>query len=127
MNSTMTASDVLKMYMDEDLPEFSEIELRGVNQIGNFGNSPIHVACVRGSVVEVQALLDGGANFNAVGELRNTPLHEAVGQGHIEVVQLLLRAGVAPLELNEFGQTALDIAMMKGRDDIADLIRQAAG
>ncbi|MBB6593737.1 ankyrin repeat domain-containing protein [Ralstonia solanacearum] len=126
MKATLNAADVLKRYMNEDLPEFSEISLENVNQVGNFGNSPIHVACVRGSVVEVQALLDGGANVNAIGELGNTPLHEAAGQGHIEVVRLLLAAGAVPLEPNEFGETALDISTMKGRGDIANLIRQAA-
>ncbi|MGR3831832.1 ankyrin repeat domain-containing protein [Ralstonia pseudosolanacearum] len=94
MKSTLTAADVLKRYTDEDLPEFSEVALEDVNQIGNFGNSPVHVACVRGNVLEVQALLDGGANMNAIGELGNTPLHEAVGQGHIEVA--LLHKPAAP-------------------------------
>lgn len=122
----LTATDVLKKYMDEDLPEFSEIPLEDVNQVGNFGNSPIHVACVRGNIAEVRALLDGGANVNAIGELGNTPLHEASGQGHIEVVRLLLAAGATPLENNDFGETALDISTRKRYDDIADLIRQAA-
>ncbi|MHA6863792.1 ankyrin repeat domain-containing protein [Ralstonia pseudosolanacearum] len=126
MKSTLTAADVLKRYTDEDFPEFSEVALEDVNKIRNFWNSPVHVACVRGNVLEVQALLDGGANVTAIVELGNTPLHEAVGQGHIEVVRLLLMPGAVPLKPNEFGETALDISVMKGHEDIANLLRQAA-
>ena len=126
MTSMLAATDVLKRYRDEQLPEFSEIPLEDVNQVGNFGNSPLHIACVRGSLPEVQALLEAGADVNAAGELSNTPLHEAAGQGHIEVVRLLLAAGASPLEPNEFGETALDIATKKRYDDVAELIRHAS-
>lgn len=126
MTSMLAATDVLKRYRDEELPEFSEVALEDVNQVGNFGNSSIHIACVRGSLPEVQALLGDGADVNAAGELSNTPLHEAAGQGHIEVVRLLLATGARPLEPNEFGETALDVATKKRHDDVADLIRQAS-
>ena len=113
MTSMLAATDVLKRYRDEQLPEFSEIPLEDVNQVGNFGNSPLHIACVRGSLPEVQALLEAGADVNAAGELSNTPLHEAAGQGHIEVVRLLLAAGASPLEPKRY-------------DDVAELIRHAS-
>jgi len=61
-----------------------------VNQAGNFGDRPIHVACIRGDLEEIGALVHEGADVNATGELGNTPLHEAVGQGHIGVVKALL-------------------------------------
>jgi hypothetical protein len=75
----MTAADVLKRYMEEDLPEFCELVLEHVNQPGNFGNLPIHVAAVRGLPEELDALIAGGADVNAAGELGNRPLHEAIG------------------------------------------------
>jgi len=66
----MNADDVLKRYKDEDLPDFSGIELSDVNQAGIFGDAPIHVAAIRGRTDEITALLDGGADANASGSGR---------------------------------------------------------
>src|SRR5215468_7498332 len=97
----ITAKAVLRRYKDEELPEFSEIALEDVNQVGNFGDRPLHVACVRGNLEEIAALLEGGADVNAAGELGNRPLHEAVGQGHLAVVQFLLDHGASVQEMND--------------------------
>jgi ankyrin repeat protein len=112
----------LRRYKDEELPAFCEISLEDVNQIGNFGDRPIHVACARGNLEEISALLDGGADVNAAGEIGNRPLHEAVGQGHLTVVQFLLDHGASIHETNDEQMTALDIAKLLGRDDIADVL-----
>ena len=122
-NSKLTASDVLRRYQDEYLPEFSEIELHDVNQVGIFGTRPIHVAASRGSIEEVIALLEGGADVNAVGELGNTPLHDAVGLERAETVKVLLKYGATSAKKNEWGQTPLDMAVLCGRKDIADLMK----
>jgi ankyrin repeat protein len=119
----LTASDVLRRYREEELPEFSEIVLEGVNQIGIFGNRPIHVAATRGSVEELIALIQSGADVNAVGEHGSTPLHDAVGQQKLEAVKVLLNHGALPTSKDEWGSTPFDIAMMHGRNDIADLLK----
>jgi ankyrin repeat protein len=122
MSGKLIAIDVLHRYVDEELPEFSSVELNDVNQIDNFGNQPIHVACVRGDIEEVLTLLEAGADINAVGELGNTPLHEAIGQGYKNIVQLLLQQG-ASLELrNRFNQTPLDIALISGKNELAHIL-----
>jgi uncharacterized protein len=117
-----TAEAVLRRYKDEELPEFSEVALEDVNQVGNFGDRPLHVACVRGNLEEVAALLEGGADVNAAGELGNRPLHEAVSQGHLTVVRFLLDHGASVHEMNDEQMTALDIAKLRGRHDIADIL-----
>lgn len=122
MSEKMTVAEVLRRYTDEDLPEFCEVTLDNLNRVGNFGNYPIHVACVRGLLPEVGALLEGGADANAIGELGNRPLHDAVGQGHIDVVKLLLQFGASSSEKNDFGSTPLDIARQGGRQDIVDIL-----
>lgn len=89
----MTANEVLDKYKQEELPEFCGVNLNSVNKKGVFGNYPLHVACVRGDVVKVKALLVGGAKINALGELNNTALHDATGQENLTIVELLLEFG----------------------------------
>ena len=121
----LTAAEVLRRYKDEDLPAFCEITLEDVNQVGNFGERPLHVASVRGNIEEIGALIHAGADVNAPGELGNTPLHEAVGQEHITAIKFLLDHGASVTTTNEFGQTPLDIARLKGRYDIVKLMETA--
>jgi ankyrin repeat protein len=125
-NNELTAADVLRRYKEEDQPEFSGLPLDGVNQVGNFGNYPIHVAATRGAVDELKALIDGGADVNAVGEKRMTPLHEAVGQEHLDAAHLLLASGARLTDKNEWGETALDIARRHKRDDLIELLEGAS-
>jgi ankyrin repeat protein len=119
----LTAAEVLQRYKDEDLPAFVEITLEDVNQVGNFGERPLHVASVRGNMDEVAALIHAGADVNAPGDLSNTPLHEAIGQGHVGVIKFLLDHGATPSAKNEFGQTPLDIARLNERYDIVKLLQ----
>lgn len=109
----MNFNDVLKRYIEENLPEFVCLTLSEVNQVGNFGNTPLHVACTRGIVEEVEALIKADANVNAIGEHDSTPLHDAAEQGHILVVKLLLSHGASVNLKNEFGRTPLDIAIVQ--------------
>lgn len=118
----LTATDVLQRYTEEDLPEFCELALTDVNQRGNFGNYPIHVAAIRGALDELAALVAGGARVNARGEQGNTPLHEAAGQGHVEAVRFLLQCGALRSVKNGVGLTPLDVAKMSRRDEIARLL-----
>lgn len=116
------AADILKRYREEDLPEFSGVDLIFVNQTGVFGNAPIHIACVRGSIDEVNALINGGADVNATGECGNTPLHDAVGQGNNEIIKILVDLGCRLTVKNYFGETPFDIAKINNRLDIMELL-----
>jgi len=121
----MNADDVLKRYKDEDLPDFSGMDLSGVNQVGIFGDAPIHVAAIRGRIDEITALLDGGADVNASGEAGNTPLHEAVMQGQVEAAALLRERGGDPDRRNDFGGTPLDIARARKNRRLIKLLEGA--
>jgi ankyrin repeat protein len=118
----LTAAEVLRRYQEEDLPEFVERQL-DVNQAGNFGNYPIHVAAVREDIDELQALINAGADVNAIGEKHSTPRHDAVGQGDTEAVKLLLARGARATIKNQWGGTALDVARIYKRDDLIELLR----
>ena len=118
----LTAEDVLRRYKEE-LPEFLEMELKDVNQAGNSGSRPIHIAATRGSTDELMALIAGGADVNASGDCGATPLHDAAGQGHADVVKILLKHGASPLKKNDWNYTPADVALAHGRKDIADLLK----
>ncbi|OWJ68664.1 ankyrin repeat domain-containing protein [Inquilinus limosus] len=118
----MNADDVLRRYKDEDLPAFSGIDLSDVNQVGVFGEMPIHVAASRGRTDEIAALLEDGADVNASGELGNTPLHEAVMQNRFEATKLLLERGADPNRTNEFGGSPLDAARARQHGRLVRLL-----
>lgn len=122
-SKNLTAGQVLRRYKDEDLPAFCEIPLEDVNQVGNFGERPLHVASSRGIMEEIAALVEAGAEVNAPGDLGNTPLHEAVGQGHLMAVKYLLDHGASPDAQNEFGETPLDQARQANRHDIVEALQ----
>lgn len=122
----LKAHEVLDKYNEENLPDFCE-SLTDVNQVGTFGNRPIHLACYRGNMADLVALVEGGADVNAAGDLGSTPLHEAAEEGHIDVVKFLLEKGAARHIKNEFGNTASDAATLRGWDEIAKLLQSADG
>lgn len=93
-----------------------------VNTRGLFGNTPLHVAAIRGDVEMVTLLLNAGAEVNAVGEYGDTPLHEAVSQGHSQVVQLLLSHGASKTATNWDGQTPFCLARLKECHEIETLL-----
>jgi hypothetical protein len=119
----LSAAEVLRLYKEEDLSAFAEIALEDVNQLGNFGERPLHVAASRGILEEVAALVTAGSHINVKGDLDNTPLHEAVAQGNTDVVHYLLAHGARADVRNEFGSTPLDVARRKGRDDLIEAMR----
>jgi ankyrin repeat protein len=118
----LTGRGVLARYVAERLPEFAGIRLDGVNVQGNFGDYPLHIACVRGLTEEVLALIDAGADVNAAGATGNTPLHEAVSQAHAEVIAILLAKGANPLAEDEDGVTPVDMARNMRRKSLVALL-----
>ena len=122
MKNSSSAIKILNDYELEDLPEFVGLGNIDVNTRGNFGNFPLHIACIRGLESEVVGLIDGGATLDSRGEFGNTPMHEAVGQDHIQIVKILLDAGAKQLEKNDWGQTPIDIARQLGLYNIELLL-----
>lgn len=90
----------------EDTPEI------GPHTRSRVGDTPLHIAAVRGEVQTVGWLLEAGADINTGGEIGYTALHYAVEHGHPEVVRLLLQRG-ANREIRFFeshaGETALEL------------------
>ena len=120
----LKAHEVLGKYNEESLPDFCD-PLSDVNQVGTFGNRAIHLACYRGNLADVVALIEGGADVNAVGDLDSTPLHEAAERGHIDIAKFLLEKGASKNLKNYFGRTAAETAKVHGFDDLARLLHFA--
>jgi hypothetical protein len=123
-------SNELQEFFDEirDLPEFVGLgeACSGSSTRGLFGDTPLHVAAIRGDAHIIALLLDAGAEIDARGEYGHTRLHEAASQGHIEVVKLLLSRGADPGVRNDWGQTAKEIAQIGGKHGIEILFSDVA-
>jgi uncharacterized protein len=117
--SKLTAADVLRRYVDEELPAFCGIENLTVDTKGLFGETPLEIASVRGSEEELVALLDGGADVNAKGEHGFTALHQAASFGHAKLVEHLIERGADSSMRNDWGQTAQELA---ASNEIKDLL-----
>ncbi|HBL98210.1 TPA: hypothetical protein DDZ86_01035 [Candidatus Dependentiae bacterium] len=89
--------------------------------------TPLHIACARGSVDNVKALINAGANPN-VYSIYGVPLHRAfrfyqvdlsnkIGlfgeEKFFEIVKMLIRAGANPFIENRHGEKALPYAERK--------------
>ena len=120
----LTAEEVLARYNDETYPDFCD-PLTDVNQIGTFGNRPIHMASYRGAIKELKALVSAGAEINVVGEMGSTPLHEAVRGRHLEAVRFLLGHCADVTARDEFGHTPLELARIEGQYEIIALLEAA--
>ncbi|XP_019751029.1 BRCA1-associated RING domain protein 1 isoform X2 [Hippocampus comes] len=57
------------------------------------GETPLHLAAIKGDVEGVKGLLDQGADPNLKDNAGWTPLHEACNLGHLVVVEALLSRG----------------------------------
>ncbi|XP_058807666.1 tonsoku-like protein [Phymastichus coffea] len=57
------------------------------------GETPLHVACIKGNVQNVEKLLEENHPTDVYDNCGWTPLHEASNHGHIDIVRLLVKAG----------------------------------
>ena len=115
--SKLSAQDVLRRYAKD-----YSVELTDVNQRETpAGDAPLHTACIRGKIDEVQALVEGGADVNMQGEEGYTPLHYAVDGGHGDIVRLLLHNGASTSTRSTFGRTPRELAEANGFDHIVRL------
>lgn len=99
-------------------PGWEDLSTMDIHFRNGLGETPLHIAAIRGDAQAVGDLLALGANPNIRGEHGFTALHEAVLQEHVEVVRLLLEHGASRTEQNDWGQTAADIARLHKCDEI---------
>jgi ankyrin repeat protein len=104
-----------------DYPDFCD-PVADVNQVGTFGNRPLHLISWQGNVDEIRILVESGAEVNVKGDMGSTPLHDAAQAGQLEAVKVLLQYGAKPDTVDEFGKTPCDWADLNGHSEIAKVL-----
>jgi uncharacterized protein len=100
----MTTQEVIDFYKICDFLSLSDIEDLRPSSIGLFGETMLHVACQRGELEEIEAILDSGeADINLPGDMGRTPLLEALAFGNLDAVKTLLLRGANWRVIDEFG------------------------
>ncbi|XP_072267536.1 ankyrin repeat domain-containing protein 12 isoform X2 [Pyxicephalus adspersus] len=98
-----------------------------VNKRNERGETPLHMAAIRGDLSQVKELIRLGANVNVKDFAGWTPLHEACNVGCYEVAKVLIAAGA---DVNTQGlddDTPLHDAANSGHRDIVKLLLRHGG
>src|SRR3989338_909581 len=74
-----------------------------LNAQNNYGEAPLHSACMRGNIVAVRFILEKQANPNITTKIGETPLHYAVRANNIDIVKDLLAHDADPRLLSDNG------------------------
>lgn len=98
-----------------------------VNGRDKLGETPLHLAAVRGYKETSQLLIAKGADVNAGDKRGLTPLHAAAWMGHKEIVAMLIGEGADVNARDEDGVAALHTAALAGhRETVSLLIARGA-
>ncbi|XP_034470625.1 ankyrin repeat domain-containing protein 12 isoform X1 [Hippoglossus hippoglossus] len=98
-----------------------------VNKRNERGETPLHMAAIRGDAKQVKELISLGADVNVKDFAGWTPLHEACNLGYYDVAKVLISAGA---EVNTQGlddDTPLHDASSSGHTDIVKLLLRHGG
>lgn len=91
--------------------------------------TPLHIACIRGKLGIIQAVLMAGADINAKDIDGNTPCHFCSEYGHKDCLRYLLLKHPSLFSKNKDQQSPLDVAVnteilqVRTASDLADLPR----
>lgn len=98
-----------------------------VNARDELGETPLHMAAVRGFLAISSLLINEGADVNARDNRQLTPLHAAAWTGHEETALLLIEKGADINARGENGITPLHVSALSGSvETIGLLIRNGA-
>lgn len=96
---------------------------RDVNRGNSAGETPLHLAAMRGDMGMAWLLLDGGADFNATDDtLGYTPLQIAALRGHAEICEALIRYGASVDTQTSRQETALHLAARDGHAGVVAVL-----
>lgn len=93
-----------------------------VNVKGDLGNTPLHVAAMKGDPIIIEQLLKLGAKTDIKNNFGATPFQLAVDSGHIEAVKALYRDESQLAVIDKNGDTPIIMAAKTNRIDILEFI-----
>ncbi|XP_034340031.1 ankyrin repeat domain-containing protein 12 isoform X2 [Arvicanthis niloticus] len=108
-------------------PSSSSRQKDKINKRNERGETPLHMAAIRGDVKQVKELISLGANVNVKDFAGWTPLHEACNVGYYDVAKILIAAGA---DVNTQGlddDTPLHDSASSGHRDIVKLLLRHGG
>ncbi|XP_037785057.1 BRCA1-associated RING domain protein 1-like [Penaeus monodon] len=94
-----------------------------INKRNSKGETPLHVACIKGDAVKVQSLLSEGANPNTKDNAGWTPLHEACSHGFLAIAKVLLQHGAIVDVPGGNNEIPLHDAVTQGMVEVIKLLR----
>ncbi|XP_067887365.1 ankyrin repeat domain-containing protein 12 isoform X2 [Heterodontus francisci] len=98
-----------------------------VNKRNERGETPLHMAAIRGETKQVKELISQGADVNVKDFAGWTPLHEACNLGYYEVAKQLILAGADVNTQGLDNDTPLHDAASNGHRDIVKLLLRNGG
>ncbi|XP_066575010.1 ankyrin repeat domain-containing protein 12 isoform X2 [Amia ocellicauda] len=113
--------------VQKKIPSTSSRQKDKVNKRNERGETPLHMAAIRGDAKQVKELISLGADVNVKDFAGWTPLHEACNLGYYDVAKVLIAAGA---EVNTQGlddDTPLHDASSSGHKDIVKLLLRHGG
>jgi ankyrin repeat protein len=93
-----------------------------VNAKDKLGETPLHIAAVRGYNEITSLLIDEGVNVNTRNKRGLTPLHTAAWSGHKETVALLIAKGANINAKDQDGVTPLHVSALSGAKNTMTLL-----
>ncbi|GAB6026798.1 BRCA1-associated RING domain protein 1 [Chamberlinius hualienensis] len=86
------------------------------------GETPLHVASLKGKTADVERYLEMGADPNTKDNAGWTPLHEVCSKGYTVITQMLLKYGANVNAVSSTSTTPLHDAVINGKLDIVKLL-----
>ncbi|XP_069778481.1 ankyrin repeat domain-containing protein 12 isoform X2 [Narcine bancroftii] len=108
-------------------PSSSSRQKDKVNKRNERGETPLHMAAIRGETKQVKELISQGADVNVKDFAGWTPLHEACNLGYYEVAKQLILAGADVNTRGLENDTPLHDAASNGHREIVKLLLRNGG
>lgn len=103
------------------------ISAEDLNRPDDTGNTPLHLAAIKGLPQKITALLDRGALIAPKNLSGATPLHLAAQENYLAAVKILIKRG-APINAKDHeNRTPLKRAVLWESDDVIPLLRSSGG
>jgi ankyrin repeat protein len=102
-----------------------ELLIAGVDKnikIGQWKNTPLHVAGIIRDETIVEILIKFEADVDSKDIFGRTPLHDSAFYNEFEITKLILSKAININAVDNYGYTPLDLARERGHTNIANLL-----